>query len=38
MNAQLASVFQSSREEKLQLVEELCDSIAQEELQQPLAQ
>ena len=38
MNSQLASVFQLSREEKLQLVEELWDSIAQEELQQPLAQ
>ena len=38
MKSQLASVFQLSREEKLQLVEELWDSIAQEELQQPLAQ
>lgn len=38
MNAQLASVFQLSREEKLRLVEELWDSIAQEESQQPLAQ
>ena len=37
MNAQLASIFQLSREEKLQLVEELWDSIAQEESQQPLS-
>ena len=38
MNAQLAPIFQLSREEKLQLVEELWDSIVQEESQQPLAQ
>jgi len=38
MNVQLAPIFQLSREEKLQLVEELWDSIAQEESQQPLAQ
>ena len=36
MNAQLAPIFQLSREERLQLVEELWDSIAQEESQQPL--
>jgi len=38
MNPQLAPIFQLSREEKLQLLEELWDSIAQEESQQPLAQ
>jgi hypothetical protein len=38
MSAQLAPIFQLSREEKLQLVEELWDSIAQEESQQPLSQ
>jgi putative addiction module component (TIGR02574 family) len=38
MNAQLAPIFQLSRQEKLQLVEELWDSIVQEESQQPLAQ
>jgi len=36
MNVQLAPIFQLSRQEKLQLVEELWDSIAQEESQQPL--
>ena len=38
MNAQLAPIFQLSRAEKLQLMEELWDSIAQEESHQPLAQ
>ncbi len=38
MNVQLAPIFQLSRQEKLQLLEELWDSIAQEEFQQPLAQ
>jgi putative addiction module component (TIGR02574 family) len=38
MNALLAPILQLSRQEKLQLVEELWDSIAQEESQQPLAQ
>lgn len=38
MNAQLAAIFQLSRQERLQLVEELWDSIAQEESLQPLAQ
>ena len=36
MNVQLAPIFQLSRQEKLQLVEELWDSIAQEASQQPL--
>jgi putative addiction module component (TIGR02574 family) len=38
VNAQFAPIFQLSRQEKLQLIEELWDSIAQEESQQPLAQ
>jgi len=38
VNAQLAPIFQLSRAEKLQLMEELWDSIAQEESQQPMAQ
>lgn len=38
VDAQLAPIFQLSRVEKLQLMEELWDSIAQEESQQPLAQ
>ncbi len=38
MSPELAPILQLSREEKLQLVEELWDSIAQEESQQPLAQ
>ena len=38
MNALLAPILQLSRQEKLQLVEELWDSIAQEESEQPLAQ
>jgi len=38
VNAQLAAIFQLSRQERLQLVEELWDSIAQEESLQPLAQ
>ena len=38
MNAKLAPIFELSREEKLQLVEELWDSIAKEESQQPLAE
>jgi putative addiction module component (TIGR02574 family) len=38
VDAQLALVFQLSRVEKLQLMEELWDSIAKEESQQPLAQ
>ena len=36
VNAQLAPILQLSRAEKLQLVEELWDSIIQEESQQPL--
>jgi putative addiction module component (TIGR02574 family) len=36
VNARLAPIFQLSRAEKLQLVEELWDSIALEESQQPL--
>jgi len=38
VNAQLAPIFQLSRAEKLQLMEDLWDSMAQEESQQPLAQ
>ena len=38
MSPELAPILQLSREEKLQLVEELWDSIVQEESQQPLAQ
>jgi putative addiction module component (TIGR02574 family) len=37
MNARHATIFQLSRAEKLQLIEELWDSLAQEESQQPLA-
>lgn len=36
VNAQLAPIFQLSRAEKLQFVEELWDSIAQEESREPL--
>jgi putative addiction module component (TIGR02574 family) len=35
VNAHLGPIFQLSRAEKLQLVEELWDSIAEEESQQP---
>lgn len=38
MSPELAPILQLSREERLRLVEELWDSIAQEESQQPLAQ
>ena len=38
MSPELAPILKLSREEKLQIVEELWDSIAQEESQQPLAQ
>ena len=38
VNAQLAPLLQLSRQEKLQLVEELWDSIVPEESHQPLAQ
>ena len=38
MSPELPPILQLSREEKLQLVEELWDSIVQEESQQPLAQ
>ena len=37
MSPELAPILKLSREEKLQIVEELWDSIAQEESQQPLA-
>lgn len=36
VNPQLAPIFQLSRAEKLQLVEELWDSIAEEESRQPV--
>jgi putative addiction module component (TIGR02574 family) len=38
MSPELAPILQLSREERLRLVEELWDSIAEEESQQPLAQ
>ena len=38
MSPELAPILQLSRDERLRLVEELWDSIAQEESQQPLAQ
>jgi putative addiction module component (TIGR02574 family) len=38
MNSRFAAIFQLSREERIQLVEELWDSITQEESQQPLSQ
>lgn len=38
MNPELAPILQLSRKERLEILEELWDSIAQEESQQPLAQ